>query len=171
MDNPTEITRADVDVVVRTLKSSDSKTIADDIEGANKFGTAPVRHAYMAMASTELCGSLDTVTGFTHVSQYPSQMNIAQSEWGAIGNIRFFLSSKGAQRPVASALGATVFPIYITGMEAYGLIKQDGYTSNFIYRNAMYSGPMALNSTAAFKMAYSSRILNDAWILALHVTL
>lgn len=170
-DNPTEVTRADVDNVVRTLLSADAKTLADDIEGADKFGTAPVRHAFMGMCSTELSGSLDGVNGFTHVSQYPSQMNIARSEWGAIGNVRFFLSSKGAVRANSSVLGANVYPIFITGMEAYGLVKQDGYTANFIYRPSIYSGPMALNSTAAFKMAYASRILNDAWILSLNVTL
>lgn len=37
-DNPTEITRSDVDVTVRTLLSNNAYTIMDSIEGENKFG-------------------------------------------------------------------------------------------------------------------------------------
>ena len=40
-DMPTEITRADVNEVVRTLLSNNAYTILDNIEGADKFGTAP----------------------------------------------------------------------------------------------------------------------------------
>jgi N4-gp56 family major capsid protein len=40
-DNPTEITRTDVDEVVRTLMTNNAYTITDNIEGADKFGTAP----------------------------------------------------------------------------------------------------------------------------------
>ena len=37
-DNPTEITRSDVDTVVRTLLSNNAYTVLDNIEGQNKFG-------------------------------------------------------------------------------------------------------------------------------------
>ena len=37
-DNPTEITRSDVDVVVRTLLNNNAYTIMDNIEGEDKFG-------------------------------------------------------------------------------------------------------------------------------------
>lgn len=40
-DNPTEITRSDVDAVVRTLLNNNAYTIMDNIEGEDKFGTAP----------------------------------------------------------------------------------------------------------------------------------
>src|SRR5574337_1096182 len=92
-DNPTEITRSDVDTVVRTLLNNNAYTILDNIEGENKFGTAPVRNAYFALCSTNLTGNLDNVSGFIHNSQYPAPMNVLQSEWGAIGNLRFLISS------------------------------------------------------------------------------
>jgi hypothetical protein len=38
---PTEISRSDVDTVVRTLLDADAYTIMDNIEGEDKFGTAP----------------------------------------------------------------------------------------------------------------------------------
>jgi len=43
-DNPTEITRSDVDSVVRTLLNNNAYTIMDNIEGEDKFGTAPKKN-------------------------------------------------------------------------------------------------------------------------------
>ena len=37
-DNPTEMTRSDVDLVIRTLADNNAYTIADNIEGDDKFG-------------------------------------------------------------------------------------------------------------------------------------
>lgn len=40
-DNPSEISRSDVDTVVRALLNANAYTILDNIEGEDKFGTAP----------------------------------------------------------------------------------------------------------------------------------
>ena len=74
-DNPTNITRFDVDRVVRALLNNNAYTILDNIEGEDKFGTAPIRDAYFAMCSTNLTGNLDAVNGFLQKNQYPSPMN------------------------------------------------------------------------------------------------
>ena len=169
-DNPTEITLTDVQDVVRTLLDNNAYTILDNIEGEDKFGTAPVRDAYFALCSTQLTGDLDSVTGFIHKNQYPSPMDALRSEWGAIGNLRFLVSSIGSVTPAASANGADVFNIFCVGMEAYACIQQDGYSASFIYRPPIYSGPLALNATVGWKMAEVPRILNDLWILNLRCT-
>ena len=90
-----------------------------------KFGTAPVRDAYFALTSTQLTGNLDAVAGFIHKNQYPAPMNALRSEWGAIGNLRFLISSIGSFTATASMLGANVFNIFCVGMEAkmLGLLK------------------------------------------------
>ncbi len=41
MDSPTEITRPDGDDVVRTLLTNNAYTVLDNIEGEDRFGTAP----------------------------------------------------------------------------------------------------------------------------------
>lgn len=170
-DNPTEITRSDVDVIVRALLNNDACTIMDNIEGADKFGTAPVRDAYFAMASTNLSGDLDLVNGFIHKNQYPAPMEALRSEWGAIGNLRFLLSSIGSVTANASNLGADVFNIFCVGMEAYACIEQDGYSAQFIYRPPIYDSPLALNATVGYKFAEVPRITNDLWVLNLRTTL
>lgn len=170
-DNPTEITRVDVDTVVRTLLDNNAYTIMDNIEGENKFGTAPVRDAYFALCSTRLTGSLDNVGGFIHKNSYPAPMNALRSEWGSIGNLRFLVSSIGSTTANASNLGANVYNIFCVGMEAYACIEQDGYSAQFIYRPPIYDGPLALNSSVGYKFAEVPRITNDLWVINLRCTL
>lgn len=170
-DSPTEITRPDVDEVVRTLLNNNAYTLMDNIEGEDKFGTAPVRDAYFALCSTQLTGNLDNVAGFIQKNQYPAPMNALRSEWGAIGNLRFLISSIGSVFPNASALGQNVYNIFCTGLEAYASIEQDGYSASFIYRPPIYDGPLAQNVSVGYKFAQVPRILNDLWIINLRATL
>ena len=170
-DNPTEISRSDVDEVVRTLLNNDAYTVMDNIEGEDKFGTAPVRDAYFALASTQLTGNLDNVAGFIQKNQYPSPMNALRSEWGAIGNLRFLVSSIGSMTAASSNLGADVYNIFCVGMEAYACIEQDGYSASFIYRPPIYDGPLALNASVGYKFAEVPRITNDLWVINLRASL
>lgn len=170
-DNPTNLTRSDVDDVVRALLGNNAYTVLDNIEGDNKFGTAPVRDAYFALCHTDLTKDMDSVDGFIQKNQYPSPMNALRSEWGAIGNLRFLVSSIGSVTASASNLGASVYNIFCVGMEAYACIEQDGYSAQFIYRPPMYDGPLALNASVGYKFAEVPRILNDLWVLNLRCTL
>lgn len=170
-DNPTNITRSDVDTVVRALLNNNAYTIMDNIEGEDKFGTGPVRDAYFALCSTQLTGNLDAVNGFLQKAQYPSPMNALRSEWGTIGNLRFLISSIGSFTPNASSLGANVYNIFCVGMEAYACVEQDGYSASFIYRPPIFDGPLALNASVGYKFAEVPRITNDLWVINLRATL
>ena len=170
-DSPTEITRSDVDGIVRTMLNNNAYTILDNIEGENKFGTAPVRDAYFALCSTQLTGNLDNVAGFLHKNAYPQTQGL-RSEWGSIGNLRFLVSSIGSVTPSSSAVnGADVYNIFCLGMEAYCVVEQDGYSAQFIYRPPIYDGPLALNASVGYKFAEVPKITNDLWVLNLRCTL
>ena len=170
-DSPTELTRSDIDEVIRTLADNNAYTIADNIEGEDKFGTAPVRDAYFALGSTKLIGDLENVQGFIAKAQYPSPMEALREEWGSISNLRFLLSSIGAVLPNSSTLGRDIFNIFCVGMEAYAVVEQDGYSAQFIYRPPIYDGPLALNASVGYKFAQVPRITNDAWVINLSCTL
>lgn len=170
-DNPTDITRSDIDDVVRSLLGSDAYTVLDNIEGDDKFGTAPVRDAYFALAHTDLTKSLEGVNGFVNKNEYPSPMNALRSEWGVVGNLRFLVSSIGSVSKNASNLGNDVYNVFCVGMEAYACVEQDGASASFIYRDPMYDGPLALNASVGYKFAEVPRILNDEWVLKLRCTL
>ncbi len=169
-DNPTEITLQDCDTVTQTLLTNNAYTIMDNIEGENKFGTAPVRDAYFALASTKLTSDLNNVNTFIQKNQYPAPMNALRSEWGAVGNLRFLVSSIGSINPAASANGANVYNIFCVGMEAYACVEQDGYSASFIYRPPIYDSPLALNASVGYKFAEVPRITNDLWIINLRTT-
>lgn len=170
-DNPTEITRSDVDTVVRTLRGNNAYSFLSGVEGEDRFGTAPVRDAYFALGHTDLIGQLDDIAGFIQKWNYPSQSSTLDPEWGTVANIRFLLSSIGSTTANASLLGATVYNIFVSGREAFAAIEQDGYSSQFIYRPPIYDGPLALNASVGYKFAEVPRILNDQWVFNLRTTL
>ena len=156
---------------MRSLLGSNAYTILDNIEGDDKFGTAPIRDAYFALCHTDLSARLDGVNGFHQKNDYPSPMNALRSEWGSAGNLRFLISSIGSTQLNGSGLGRTVYNIFCVGMEAYACIEQDGYSASFIYRPPIYDGPLALNASVGYKFAEVPRILNDLWVLNLRCTL
>lgn len=171
-DNPTNITQPDIANAYRTLFNNNAYTIGESIEGADKFGTAPVRNAYFAMASSNILGDLENVQGFVNTAQYPSPMKSLASEWGAVGNIRFLLSSIGSVTPNGSNLGANVYNVFCTGLQAYGIVEQDGYSAQFLYTPpTIAGGPLQLNATVGYKFATVPRITNDLWVLNLRTTL
>ena len=69
-DNPTEITRADIDQVVKSLRGNNAYSFLSGVEGENKFGTAPVRDAYFGLGHTDMIGQLDNCTGFIQKWNY-----------------------------------------------------------------------------------------------------
>jgi N4-gp56 family major capsid protein len=170
-DNPTEIVRSDVDTLVQTLMGNNAYTVSDNIEGDDKFGTAPVRDAYIAMCNVNLKSTLEAVNGYIPKAQYPYQANVLRPELGSVAEMRFLASSIGSTTANASLLGATVYNILTAGMEAYACIEQDGYSAQFIYRPPIYDGPLALNVSVGYKFAEVPRITNDAWVINLRSTL
>ena len=78
-DSPTELTRDDIGEVTRTLLTNNAWTITNNIEGQNKFGTAPVRNAFFALTHTNLSKTLENVSNFIHNSQYPKMIGVLKS--------------------------------------------------------------------------------------------
>jgi N4-gp56 family major capsid protein len=170
-DNPTEITLSDVNVIIQTLLGNNAYSLMSMIEGENKFGTAPVRAAYWALTHTDLTSNLTNVSNFIHQNQYSSQDGVLEAEWGAIGNLRFLVSSIGSISQNASLLGNNIYNIFCVGLQAYATIEQDGYSAQFIYRPPIYSDPLAQNFSVGYKFGTVPRILNDTWVLNLRATL
>lgn len=170
-DNPTEITVNDCSTVVQTLLGNNAYTISSAIEGEDKFGSAPIRNAYFALTSTSMTTALQNTQSFVHNSQYPNNSTVLPSEWGAIGNLRFLISSIGSSYAQASNLGRTVYSSFCVGLEAYTCIEQDGFSATFLYRPAIYDGPLAQNVSVGYKFAMCPRITNDLWVVNLRSTL
>lgn len=166
-DVPTEITRIDLDRVVRQLRNANAYSFMSGIQGEDRIGTSPVRDAYMALGHTNLIGQLDAMNGFVHKWTYPNQQSTLESEWGTCSNVRFLLSSAGSITKNASLLGQDIYNIFICGKESFTTVEQDGFSTQFLYRPAIYNGPLAQDISLGWKMGMGNRILNDAWIVNL----
>ena len=171
-DDPTELSRADINAVVFQLIGASSKMISDNIEGEDKFGTSPIRESFWAMCHSDVLANLEAVSGFIPTAQYPAQMNILHAEWGSVGNTRWLYSPIGSKTLSASMAGATVYNCFVTGREAYGVVEQDGASAQFIYQGlGAGNDPLLQRQTAGYKFAQVPLITNDAWLINLRTTL
>lgn len=169
-DIPTEINGTDIDIVTTALLNANGDMFLSGIEGANKFGTSPVRRAYIGLCSTELTSDLNNLPKFKGIEEYPFPDRVMDGEWGNYRNVRFFVSSLGSKEANASDLGNTVYNVFIVAKESYACIDQQGGEARFIYHPARYSGPLELTVTCASKFAQAYALLNDQWVSNLQVT-
>lgn len=170
-DSPSNISLADIDTVTSNLLTNDAWMIMDSQEGEDRFGTGPVRDAYLALGHTRLSKDLNNLQGFISKWNYPNQNNTVRSEWGNVNNVRFMLSSVGSVLPNASTADADVYNIFMQGMEALACVEQDNYSASFLYRPAVFSDPLFQNVTLGYVFAEVPRILNDLWITRMQCTL
>ena len=170
-DVPTNLTVRDASNVNSSLSTSNALKFLNGKLGEDRYGSGPVRAAYMMLSSTELEGDLDGLDGFKSIWEYPNQDNVGESEYGALRNLRVWTSSQAAVQRSSSTLSRDVYNNMTVARESYGHIDQDGYSTQLIYRDAIYSGPSALNATLAIKFAQAQLIKQETWIRNVRCTL
>ena len=169
-DFPTNLSETDVLLAVRKLVTANALTIAQSIEATNKFGTGPTPDSYIAMGHSDLIPDLENVRNFQKKNTYPDQGQTIPSEWGAVSNMRFLLTSFGSITPNASLNGNDVYNTFCAGMESYAVIEQDGFGHQLLYLPPQFSGPLMQNCSLGWKMATARAITQDTWILNLRST-
>jgi N4-gp56 family major capsid protein len=169
-DQPSNIQRADVNNIERILLSNDARTMLEVVEGELRFATAPVRDAFIALASTDLTADLQSVDGVLLKAFYASQDGLRPEEYCQISRFRFFVSSKANKIPGASLLGATVYTIPMYGLEAAAKVEQNNYTATLGYRPPYVVSSVAQNSQIYAKFAIARAITNQNWVSGLNAT-
>lgn len=170
-DVPTNISLRDCSNINATLSTNNAFKFLNGKLGEDRYGSSPIRSGYVMLASTELQADLDGLDGFISNWNYPNQENTCYSEYGSILNLRIFTSSEAAVQRGASMNGNDVFNNMVVARESYAHIDQDGYSSQLIYRDPIYSGALAMNGTLAIKFAQSQIILQETWIRNMRCTL
>lgn len=170
-DSPSDISLSDVDEVSTMLATNDAWMILDKQIGEDRFGTAPVRDAYLALCHTRLQKDLNALNGFIPKWNYPAADQSVGAEWGAVNNVRFMTSSVGSVTANASLLGSDIYNIFVQGLEAIACINQDNYSARFLYRPPAFSDPLFQNVTLGTVFAEVPRILNDLWVINMRATL
>lgn len=166
---PTNLSKQDMNIAVRTLLSNDAEMISEVVTGMDMFGTAPIRPGFFMYMDTDLIDDLEQVSTFQPTSSYPSQQTVLDSEWGAVGNIRVLYTSVGS----VSDAAIPVYNNFIIGKEAYGVVHLGSETGDF-YIEPLGSGgssdPLHQRGSVGWQHPFVSRILNDAFMLNLMAT-
>lgn len=131
-DNPSELSQKDLLTVISTLTGYQAKPITQMISGSNKFGTAPVAHAYLGITHPDLIPDLEAMPDFKTLDQYGSSYKPLDSEWGAFSKIRFVQTTQAPKETASSALDHVVYSNIILGRDAHAIIRQNSSTAKII---------------------------------------
>lgn len=166
---PTEQSKKDFDIVVKTLLGNDADMILPHVDANNKFSTAAVRPSFCSFMHTDLIDDLENVANFLSASNYPNQNEVQPGEWGSTGNIRHFYTSVG----IKSSAATPVYTIPIVGQEAYACIHLGSDMGEFDIKPLGSGGsedPLNQRGSVSWKHPFAARVLNDAFGCLLLVT-
>ena len=164
------MTISDIDDVFTILQNNSAEYITNIVEADLKFGTAPTRDSFLALASTDLTSDLQNVSGVQLKNTYPHQEGLRPEEYCSVSRFRFFVSSKANKIPGAALDGSTVYTIPMFGLEAAAKVEQNGYTAILGYRPPYVVSSVAQNSQLYAKFAIARAITNQNWISGLNAT-
>lgn len=167
---PTEITDADIQIIVMALRKGNARLMTNPMPGENKFGTAPVRSSYWGFMSVDMQADLEAVSSFISSANYPNPMNALEAEWGSTRNIRWLLNTNG----YSNGASPNVYSSFVMGQESYGVVRLGAKEAEFIVKPLGASGtadPLNQRGTVGYKYPFATRILNDNWITRVTSTL
>lgn len=177
----------DIDSIIRTLENNRAKRISDMFSPDSRTNTVPIRPAYVAITHPDARKDIEGLTGFIPVEQYPRHDSLSRSsgeliEIGETRGIRWLATTHAKiWEDDGAAVGATglksadatnidVYGTLIFGRNAYGIIPlQKGNIKNIVKAlgSAGTEDPLDQRATSGWKIAKTSRILNEDWIIRL----
>lgn len=170
-DVPTNLHLNDIDDIEAALSSADAHTLLQMVDGADKFGTSPVRDAFLALSHTDLQKDWRQVTGWLDKAKYGYQDGLLQEEYGSVSRFRVFTSSRGIVELDASQNGNDVYVVPMYGVEAFAKLNQSKYTARVGYLGPQYVSLVEQNAAMWGKFAIARAITNQSWIILLRATL
>ncbi len=124
---PTELTKTDIDVVIKTLLGNDAEMISSVISGTDAFSTAAVRPAFFGYLDTDLLDDLEAVSSFLSSANYPNATRVLEDEWGSTSNVRWLYTSIGS----VSSASPAVYNNFIVGKESYAVVHLGSESGEF----------------------------------------
>jgi len=166
-NTPTEITRTDIDTIVKTLLGYNAKTMTPQKDATNKVSTAGVQKSYWGIMDTDLIDDIEAVSGYKDIVEYSNQKGVMDAEVGNTGRVRWLMTSLGY-----TTGSPTQYYLPIIGQGAYGVTNLTGEALTNIRKGYGENGDDPLNqrATSGWKMAFVARILNDEFMHILKVT-
>lgn len=167
---PTEITKSDIDGVIKTMMGNNALMISNIIPAGSGFNTVPIAPSYFGLTDTDMTKDLSAVANFVTVEAYAQQAPVMEAEWGQTGRVRWLVSSVGKVTSESPAQ----YHNFIIGRNAYGATELEGGSARTIIKafgSGGTSDPLDQRATVSWKTFYVSRILNDNFMHNLESTL
>lgn len=166
-----KFTRDEAKQAVRTLRGNLAKPITTMIDPSTGYNTVPVGRSFIGICSEDTAFDLDDATGWIPLEKYPSKAGVMPDEIGALGNVRFIMTTNAYVNSGAGAGGVDVHYTIILGQNAYAQSRISGAALQNIVKPLGSGGTSdALNqrATSGWKAAYVAKILNQGYLVVVH---
>lgn len=175
----TALSDEDISSVVRTLEANDAKKIKKITPAGSGINSSPIGAAYIAITHPDARFDIEGRKGFIPVHEYASRDSLSDMkgevvEIGSTGGVRWLATSNakiwadgggavGVTGLVStSASNIDVYGTVIFGKDAYGTVPLSKESVKMIIRQlGQGEDPLNQRATVGWKMATTSRILND----------
>lgn len=165
---------------VRLLNIANAQPITEIIRAGVNVGTKPVRGGFYAICHPYVQYDMEKITGFQHISEYASQGDAIEGEFGAYKNIRFVSSTNakmfddtltnataGMYQHPSTAKNAA-FSVLIFAKNAYGIVPLGQKNVENIIMGLGSAGafdPLRQLQTSGWKAYTGAGILNDNFMV------
>ena len=179
------VSRGDLRRITRALNKYKARTISQIVSASANVATEPVDAAFFAMCHTDLDADIRNVDNFVSSEYYSKSGSALPGEIGKVENIRFITtplfdpwlaaatsisSTSWLSNGVVPGAGAApdVYPILITGQNAYGIVPLQG--SNAVVPMVKNPGqpsvgdPVGQIGFVSWKTWQTAIILNNLWM-------
>lgn len=163
-----KFTRAEAKEAVRTLRGNNAKPITNMIDPSTGYSTTPIGQSFVAICSEDTAFDLDDATGWIPVEKYPNKTGVMPDEIGALGNIRFVMTTQAYVESGAGAGGVDVHYTIVFAKNAYAQTRISGHAMTNIIKplgSAGTADPLNQRQTSGWKAAYVAKILQQGWLV------
>ncbi len=159
-----KLNRAEIKEAVRTLRGNNAKPIMRQVDPSTGYNTSPIGRSFVGIVSEDSLYDLEDATGWKAVENYSSKKNVMEDEVGAVGNVRFIMTTNA--KTFDGTLVTTVHATLILGTRAYAQTRISGEVlKNIVKPLGAGQDPLNQRATSGWKITYVARILNQSWIL------
>jgi N4-gp56 family major capsid protein len=165
-----KLNRDEVKEAVRTLRGNNAKPITTMIDPSTGYNTVPVGRSFVGIVSEDTAFDLDDATGWIPLEKYPNKSNIMPDEIGALGNVRFIMSTNAYRNAGAGADSNDVHYTVILAQNAYAQSRISGAALMNIVKplgSAGTADPLNQRATSGWKAAYIAKILNQGFLVVI----
>lgn len=177
-----KITNSMLKKAVQTLQVSMAREIREQVNATVKYGTSPIRKAYIGICHVYSMQDIEDLNGFIPVRKYANQADVMEGEFGEVNGVRFIATTQAPELLGSGANGtgiretanaADIYPTFIFGRDAYGEVPLSNNSSAIIIKapkpndDTNTNDPLNQRSTVGWKTMTTFKILNDLWLVRL----